>query len=271
MLWICVVIGVIVFGAMAYAMFKFRKSKGAVPDTDFTHSTKLEIIWTVVPIVILVGSGVPGHQQGDRAVRRRPQRDADEMTVKVTGYQWMWRYEYVGEDVNFISRLDRESDRIRQSGALPDAAEPPALPARRRQSAGAAGRHQDPLRDHRRRRHPRLVGAGAGLEAGRDPRRDQRGLDRDQRARHLPRRQCAELCGKDHGFMPIVVKAVPQGRVSTLAGSRAAKAAAGRRRRPHRLRRVEPRRQRRRPRRSRRRRPTLPADAPLPDDPRIAS
>ena len=55
MLWICVAIGVVVFGAMAYAMFKFRKSKGAVADKDFTHCTVLEAIWTAVPIVILVG------------------------------------------------------------------------------------------------------------------------------------------------------------------------------------------------------------------------
>ena len=74
MLWICVVIGVIVFGAMAYAMFKFRKSKGAKPDTDFTHSTKLELIWTIVPILILVGSAWPATQHGDGPVRCRPQR-----------------------------------------------------------------------------------------------------------------------------------------------------------------------------------------------------
>ncbi len=59
MLWICVVIGIIVFGAMAYAMFKFRHSKGAVPDTGFTHSTELEAIWTVIPILILIGSSIP--------------------------------------------------------------------------------------------------------------------------------------------------------------------------------------------------------------------
>ena len=58
-LWICVVIGVIVFGAMAYAMFKFRKSTGAKPDVDFTHSTKLEIIWTVVPVALLVLMAFP--------------------------------------------------------------------------------------------------------------------------------------------------------------------------------------------------------------------
>ena len=53
-LWVCVVIGILVFGAMAYAMFTFRKSKGAVPDTGFTHSTKLEAIWTAIPIIILI-------------------------------------------------------------------------------------------------------------------------------------------------------------------------------------------------------------------------
>ena len=59
MLWICVVIGIIVFGAMALAMFKFRKSKGAVPDTNFTHSTFLEVLWTGIPIIILIASAIP--------------------------------------------------------------------------------------------------------------------------------------------------------------------------------------------------------------------
>jgi cytochrome c oxidase subunit 2 len=95
MLWICVVIGIAVFGAMGYAMFKFRKSKGAVPDTGFTHSTVLEAIWTILPIVILGRLGDPGHAHGDGAVQRRPRRHPAEMTIKVTGYQWMWRYEYV--------------------------------------------------------------------------------------------------------------------------------------------------------------------------------
>ena len=58
-LWVCVVIGVLVFGAMAVAMFKFRKSKGAVPDTTFTHSTRLEVVWTVIPVLILIGLAFP--------------------------------------------------------------------------------------------------------------------------------------------------------------------------------------------------------------------
>jgi heme/copper-type cytochrome/quinol oxidase subunit 2 len=82
-LWICVVIGVIVFGAMAIAMFKFRKSKGAVPDTEFTHSTKLEILWTALPILILVGLAFPATSG---LMRMYDTRDAA-MTVKVTGYR----------------------------------------------------------------------------------------------------------------------------------------------------------------------------------------
>ena len=125
MLWICVVIGIVVFGAMAYAMVKFRKSKGAVPDTNFTHSTVLEAIWTVIPIVILIGSAIPA----TRMVMAQYDADHDarpaDMTIKVTGYQWMWQYEYVDQGVSFFSRLDRESDAIRQSGQLPDASKTP--------------------------------------------------------------------------------------------------------------------------------------------------
>ncbi len=81
MLWVCVVIGVIVFGAMGYAMFKFRKSQGAVPDTSFVHSTKIEIIWTAVPVLILIGMAYPATAY---LVQAMDTRDA-EMTVKITG------------------------------------------------------------------------------------------------------------------------------------------------------------------------------------------
>ena len=205
MLWICVAIGVIVFGAMAYAMVKFRKSKGAKPDVEFTHSTKLEVIWTVVPILILVVMAVPA------TLKVIEQYDAKghEMTVKVTGYQWMWRYEIVGQDVNFISRLDRESDRIRQAGIRPDPNQNPhylrdvdnplVLPTDTKIRlvftaddvihawwVPALGWKQDAI--------PGIINE-AWTEI-REP-GTYRGV-------------CAELCGKDHGFMPIVVKAVPR-------------------------------------------------------------
>jgi cytochrome c oxidase subunit 2 len=205
MLWICVVIGVAVFGAMAVAMFKFRKSKGAKPDVSFTHSTKLEIIWTVIPVIILVVMAVPATTM----VIEQYDTRGHEMTVKITGYQWMWRYEIVGEDVNFISRLDRESDRIRQSGERPDPAlvphylrdvdNPLVLPTdtkiRLVMTADdvihswwvpALGWKQDAI--------PGIINE-AWTEISEPG--TYRGV-------------CAELCGKDHGFMPIVVKAVPR-------------------------------------------------------------
>jgi cytochrome c oxidase subunit 2 len=113
-LWICVAIGLVVFGAMAYAMVRFRKSKGAQPDVGFTHSTKLEAIWTTVPILILIVMAVPATQR----VKEQYDAKGHEMTVKVTGYQWMWRYEILTTSYG-ISPPGRSafSDWSRSSGA----------------------------------------------------------------------------------------------------------------------------------------------------------
>ena len=108
--YVCCVIGIIVFGAMIIAMFKFRKSKGAIP-AKWSHNTKAEIVWTVVPILILVVLAAPA-----TGVMINMAHTADsQMTVKITGYQWKWRYEYLnwGEKpyhVNFISKLDGDSE-----------------------------------------------------------------------------------------------------------------------------------------------------------------
>ncbi|GAA5083240.1 cytochrome c oxidase subunit II [Lysobacter panacisoli] len=204
-LWVCVVIGVLVFGAMAYAMFKFRHSKGAVPDKDFTHSTKLEVVWTVVPVALLVLMAFPATS---KLIKMYDYRDS-EMTVKVTGYQWMWKYEYLGENVAFTSRLDRKSDEIRQSGKDAREANHPhylldvdnvlVLPVDTKIRfvitaddvihawwVPALGWKQDAI--------PGIVN-----EAWTDISKP-----------GIYRGQCAELCGKDHGFMPIVVRAVPK-------------------------------------------------------------
>ena len=203
-LWICVAIGVLVFGAMAVAMFKFRKSKGAVADRDFTHSTRLEILWTVIPVVLLVLMAAPATT---KLIAMYDTRDA-EMTVKVTGYQWMWKYEYLGQGVEFTSRLDRKSDALRQSGVVPTVADhanylldvdnmlvlPTDTKIRFVITADdvihawwvpALGWKQDAV--------PGIVNEAWT----------------DISIPGIYRGQCAELCGKDHGFMPIVVKAVP--------------------------------------------------------------
>jgi cytochrome c oxidase subunit 2 len=209
MLWICIVIGIIVFGAMGYAMFAFRKSKGAVPDKDFTHSTFLEVLWTGLPIVILIGSAIPATKLVMEEYDAGHDPTPYQMTVKITGYQWMWRYEYVGENVDFLSRLDRESDRIRQSGAVPDLAKTPhylrdvdhplVLPADTRVHFVITG--DDVI-------HSWWVPA-LGWKQDAIP-----GVINDDWTEvHTPgtyRGVCAELCGKDHGFMPIVVKVVPK-------------------------------------------------------------
>jgi cytochrome c oxidase subunit 2 len=228
MLWVCVIIGIIVFGAMAYAMFKFRKSKGAVPDTDFTHSTKLELIWTSIPVLILIVSAWPATKMVISQYNADHNAKKAEMTVKITGYQWMWRYEYVGEDVGYISRLDRESDELRQNadssqeqiGAkqhyLRDVDRPLVIPAETRVRfvftaddvihawwVPALGWKQDAI--------PGVINE-AWTEV---------------KTPGTYRGVCAELCGKDHGFMPIVVKVVPKAEYqSWLAEQKAANAPA---------------------------------------------
>src|SRR5689334_17089582 len=115
--YVCVGIGILVFGAMFVAMFRFRKSKGAVAE-QWSHSTKLEAVWTVAPIVLLVVLAWPATKL---LIDMANTENAD-MTIKITGYQWKWRYEYVdyakkNTGVNFISSLDQESNRTRQLGS----------------------------------------------------------------------------------------------------------------------------------------------------------
>lgn len=203
-LWICVAIGILVFAAMAVAMVKFRKSKGAVPDVDFTHSTKLEVLWTVIPIVLLVAMAFPATS---KLINMYDVRQSS-MTIKVTGYQWMWKYDYLGQGVSLTSRLKRESDELRQSGKVPTLAESPnyllevdnelVVPVGTKIRfvvtaddvihawwVPSLGWKQDAI--------PGLVNEAWAK------------IDRPG----IYRGQCAELCGKDHGFMPIVVRAVP--------------------------------------------------------------
>ena len=217
-LWICVVIGILVFGAMFLAMFKFRHSKGAVPDRDFTHSTKLEIVWTVLPIALLVIMAFPATSK----LIAMYDTHESEMTVKVTGYQWMWKYDYLGEGVSMTSRLARKSDEIRQSHVDARDANHPnyllevdnelVLPADTKVRfvitaddvihawwVPALGWKQDAI--------PGIVNE-AWTKVG------QPGVYRGQ---------CAELCGKDHGFMPIVVRVVPKAEYASWLAAQKAK------------------------------------------------
>ena len=227
MFWVCVIIGIIVFGAMALAMFKFRKSKGAVPDTNFTHSTFLEILWTGIPIVILIASAIPATGMVIDLYNANHSAKPYEMTVKITGQQWLWTYDYKGEGVEFTSRLDRESDRLRQDKNttkeqinahkhyLRDVDNPLVIPADTRVRfvitaddvihawwVPALGWKQDAI--------PGIINE-AWTEVPASKIGTYRGV-------------CAELCGKDHGFMPIVVKVVSKADYKIwLAAQKAAK------------------------------------------------
>ena len=219
---ICIVIGVIVFGAMAYAMFKFRHSRGAVPDTSFTHSTRLEILWTVIPIILLVVMAVPATT---KLIDMYDTRES-EMTVKVTGVQWMWKYEYLGEGVEITSRLDRESDRLRQNRAT-TRAELDAHPAYLLDvdnalvvPTGTKIRFVITADDVI---HAWWVPA-LGWKQDAIPGIINEAWTEIQEP-GVYRGQCAELCGKDHGFMPIVVRAVPRAEFDSWLAAEKAKAA----------------------------------------------
>jgi cytochrome c oxidase subunit 2 len=111
-LWICAAIFVIVFSAMFYSIFKFRKSKGAVPDVNFHESTLIEIIWTIIPFVILIAIAIPA----TRTVLDMKDTSNPDLTIKVTGYQWGWRYDYSADGVGFYSNLATPWSQIGQPG-----------------------------------------------------------------------------------------------------------------------------------------------------------
>ncbi len=111
-LYFCAVIFVIVFALMFYSIFKFRKSKGAKPDVNFHESTLIEIIWTVIPFVILLAMAIPA----TKTVLDMKDTTNPDMTIKVTAYQWGWRYDYAADDVGFYSNLSTPWSQVGQPG-----------------------------------------------------------------------------------------------------------------------------------------------------------
>src|SRR5579863_9301357 len=121
--WICVGIAVVVFGAMIYSLVKFRHSQGAVADTTMLHSTKVEIIWTIVPVIILVIMAVPA---ADLILKQEDTRDS-ELSIRVTGYQWKWQYQYMdaADGIGYFSTLKQDSNFARQLNSGVDPATVP--------------------------------------------------------------------------------------------------------------------------------------------------
>lgn len=112
-LYVCAVIFVIVFAMMFYSIFKFRKSAGAKPDVNFHESTLIEIIWTIIPFIILIAMAIPA----TKTVLDMKDTSNPDLTIKVTGYQWGWRYDYSAEDFGFYSNLSTPWSQIGQPGS----------------------------------------------------------------------------------------------------------------------------------------------------------
>ncbi|NND38848.1 MAG: cytochrome c oxidase subunit II [Pseudomonadales bacterium] len=197
--WICVVIGVVVFGVMFWSMLMHRKSTGFKP-SSFHESTAVEIAWTVVPFVILVLMAIPATSS---LIKIYDTSEAD-LDIKVVGYQWKWQYEYLEDGVSFFSNLSTSQDEIygrapRGEHYLLEVDEPLVIPVNKKVRF--------------------LITASDVLHAWWVPdlavKRDAiPGFINDAWAiveePGIYRGQCAELCGKNHGFMPIVVHAMEE-------------------------------------------------------------
>ena len=202
--WICVLIAVFVFGAMIYSLVKFRKSQGAVADTTMLHSTKVEIIWTIIPVLILVVVAIPA---AELILKMEDMRNAD-LSVRVTGYQWKWQYQYMdaGEGINFFSTLKQDSNFARQlnSGIDPksvknyllDVDHPLVVPSGTKVRIILTS--QDVI-------HAWYV-PDFGIKRSAIPGFiNELWFKVDPGKEGIYRGQCAALCGRDHGFMPVVV------------------------------------------------------------------
>jgi len=200
--WICVVIGVLVFGAMFYSIYYHRKSMGHKAE-QFHESTTIEILWTIIPTVILVAMAIPA----TKLMLKMDNVQESEMSIKVTGWQWKWEYEYMDNGIHFFSTLDEASNKARQrnSGIDPRSVphyllnvdKPLVVPINTKirflfTAADVIHSWWVPDLGWKKDTIPGFINeAWTSVEkAG------------------TYRGQCTELCGKDHGFMPIVVIAM---------------------------------------------------------------
>ena len=218
MIWICLAIFVIVFGFMFYSIFAHRKSKGAVA-AQFHESTTVEILWTVIPVVILVAMAWPA----TRTVLEAKDTTNADITIKATGYQWKWGYDYLkgdGEGIRFISTLSTPRAQL-EFGEYPgenyllEVDNPVVVPVGKKVRILTTA--QDVI-------HAWWVPA-LGVKQDAIP-----GFIRDTWFRAdregVFRGVCAELCGKDHGYMPIEVHVVSEAKYAEWTAAQKQKAAA---------------------------------------------
>ncbi len=188
-----------VFGVMFYGMWKHRKSVGH-PASQFHEHTTVEIIWTVIPFIILIGMAWPA----TKTLLEMRDTSAPDLTIKATGYQWKWGYEYLDDDLRFYSVLSTPRDQIDGKAAkgehyLLEVDNPVVVPVGKKvrllvTAADVLHAWYVPALAVKQDAVPGFI-RDAWFKA------EQTGAYRGQ---------CAELCGKEHGFMPIVVEVVTE-------------------------------------------------------------
>jgi cytochrome c oxidase subunit 2 len=200
--WVCVVIGIAVFGTMFYSIYFHRKSRG-YKASNFHESTKIEILWTIIPTVILVVLAIPA----TKVMLEMDDTKDSEMTIKVTGWQWKWEYEYLDSGIRFFSSLDEASNKARQ---LNSGIDPRTVP-------NYLLEVDKPLVVPINTKIRFLFTAADVIHSWWVP---DLGWKKDTIPGYINeawtsvdkagtyRGQCTELCGRDHGFMPIVVIAM---------------------------------------------------------------
>jgi cytochrome c oxidase subunit II len=203
-LWICVAVGVGVFGVMFYSIYHHRKSKGHEAK-QFHENTTVEVIWTIIPAVVLISMAVPA----TKTMLEMDDVKASDMTIKVTGWQWKWEYDYLDSGIHFFSVLDAASNKARALNADVDLEtvehyllrvdEPLVVPTKKKirfvfTAADVLHSWWVPDLGWKKDAIPGFINeAWASID---DP--------------GIYRGQCTELCGRDHAFMPVVVVAMNQ-------------------------------------------------------------
>ena len=214
--YVCLAIFVVVFSIMFYSLYKHRKSVGHQAAQFHEHHV-LEIIWTIIPAVILIAMAIPA----TRTILAMKDTSAADMTVKVTGHQWKWEYDYIGKDVKFISNLSTTQDQIdgkseKGENYLLEVDNPMVVPV---------GKKVRVLLTAEEVIHSWSV-PSFGVKQDAIP-----GFIKETwfkaDAPGTYRGQCSELCGKAHGFMPIVVEAVSEEKYAAWIDAKKAEAAAG--------------------------------------------
>ena len=195
--YICVAIGAVVFSVMFYSLFRFTKKRNPNPST-FHESTKLEVAWTIVPFLILIAMAVPA----SKTLTEIYDDEEGEINIQVVGYQWKWEYKYLEDDINFFSNLSTDQDEIynlvpKGENYLLEVDEPLIIPVDTRVRFLITANdviHSWWVPDFAIKQD-----AIPGFINTAWTRAEETGIYRGN---------CTELCGKNHGFMPVVVKVV---------------------------------------------------------------